>query len=79
MMGQTLHAISMDSAIKDRGAEIVRPIQTPLRVATETQSHKHLYMPSRLTVNGVSAFISSGQVQSYSSIVGLIVSPLWPP
>lgn len=44
MIGKTLHAIAVDES-----TEGVRPIQNPHRVMTETESHKFLYMPSRMT------------------------------
>lgn len=50
MIARTLHAISSDSK------EVLAPggvagIQNPARIATETESHKTLYMPSRLTTS----------------------------
>lgn len=51
-----MHAISADSAHShDPSSATAPPIQNPLRIATESEQHKTLYMPSRLTTTpGVS-------------------------
>ncbi|KAI5476285.1 hypothetical protein MNV49_007922 [Pseudohyphozyma bogoriensis] len=50
MIGRTMHSISADAkSVLPEGA--VPPIQNPLRIATESERHKTLYMPSRLTTS----------------------------
>jgi hypothetical protein len=58
MIGKTMHAISADSnRPHDPSSATAPPIQNPLRIATESEQHKTLYMPSRLTTtSGVSSF-----------------------
>ncbi|GAA5887823.1 hypothetical protein JCM6882_000764 [Rhodosporidiobolus microsporus] len=47
MLGKTMSAVS--GALEKQ--EGVAPIQNPLRIATESELHKNLYMPSRLTTS----------------------------
>lgn len=58
MIGKTMHAISADSKHPhDPSSATAPPIQNPLRIATESEQHKTLYMPSRLTTApGVSSY-----------------------
>ena len=63
---QTMHAISnsvppsstsQNPEMNTKSGEVitgVRGIQNPARIATETERHKYLYMPSRLSTEEVS-------------------------
>lgn len=46
-----MHAITADSKLGPSRAGFAPPIQNPIRIATESASHKTLYMPSRLTTS----------------------------
>lgn len=48
MIGKTMHYISADSYQKHASGS-APGIQNPLRISTESEQHKSLYMPSRLT------------------------------
>lgn len=50
MLARTMHAITADAHRTKEPGE-VPPIQNPIRIATESASHKTLYMPSRLTTS----------------------------
>lgn len=67
-----MHAISADSKHPhDPSSATAPPIQNPLRIATESEQHKTLYMPSRLTTApGVSIYAALAlvSVASYLSL-----------
>lgn len=48
MIGKTMHYISADSN-QQHASGSTPGIQNPLRISTESEQHKSLYMPSRLT------------------------------
>lgn len=59
MIARTLHAISSNSKAATAPG-VVAGIQNPARIATETDAHKTLYMPSRLTTSkGVRTLVCS--------------------
>ncbi|KDE08865.1 hypothetical protein, variant [Microbotryum lychnidis-dioicae p1A1 Lamole] len=48
LIGRTMHAITKAAETPVEG---VPPVQNPLRIATQSEFHKTLYMPSRLTTS----------------------------